>query len=190
MRAACPWSSVCKLGSPSMTPPPPKPPASDSRRTLAPPSGSAHCVAAPQSWCPNLGKLALFPGSPSQAPLPRTAASRLLATVSSSSNKAIPALLAPGKTRPRSGRFVPVLKTDSTGSQVPLRQATVSVSSVPSGADVEVDGKFVGNTPSSLVLATGDHTIKVSKKGYKSWERTLTASTGSVNLTAELEVDK
>jgi len=80
--------------------------------------------------------------------------------------------------------------TNSTGSQVPLRQATVSVSSVPSGADVEVDGKFVGNTPSSLVLATGDHTIKVSKKGYKSWERTLTASTGSVNLTAELEVDK
>lgn len=80
--------------------------------------------------------------------------------------------------------------TNSTGFQAALSQATVSISSVPAGAEVEVDGKFVGNTPSSLVLAAGDHTIKVSKKGYKSWQRTLTASTGSVNLTAELEADK
>jgi len=77
--------------------------------------------------------------------------------------------------------------TDSTGS---VSQATVSVSSVPAGADVEVDGKFVGSTPSSLVLARGDHRIKVSKNGYKSWERTLTVSTGSVTLTAQLEVNK
>jgi len=62
--------------------------------------------------------------------------------------------------------------------------------SAPAGTDIEIDGKFVGDTPSSLVLAAGDHTIKVSKKGYKSWQRTLTASTGKVNVTAELEVNK
>jgi hypothetical protein len=80
-------------------------------------------------------------------------------------------------------------QSQAINSTVTLGQATVSVNSVPGGADVEVDGKFVGNTPSSLVLATGDHTIKVSKKGYKSWKRTLTASTGSVNLIADLEVE-
>jgi hypothetical protein len=61
---------------------------------------------------------------------------------------------------------------------------------MPSGADVEVDGKFIGNTPSSLTLAAGDHAIKVTKKGYKVWERNLTASGGTVNLGAELEEQK
>jgi hypothetical protein len=53
-----------------------------------------------------------------------------------------------------------------------------------------VDGKFIGNTPSSMNLASGDHAIKVTKKGYKTWERNLTASGGNVNLNAELEEEK
>jgi hypothetical protein len=74
-------------------------------------------------------------------------------------------------------------------SQSPA-QTKISVSSAPPGADVEVDGKFIGNTPSSLTLAAGDHAIKVTKKGYKAWERNLTASGGTVNLSAELEEEK
>jgi PEGA domain len=69
-------------------------------------------------------------------------------------------------------------------------QTTISVTSTPSGADVEVDGKFVGNTPSSVSLESGDHGIKVTKKGYKTWERNLTTSGGTVNLSADLEEDK
>jgi hypothetical protein len=69
-------------------------------------------------------------------------------------------------------------------------QTTISVASIPSGADVEVDGKFVGNTPSSVTLVSGDHGIKVTKKGYKTWERNLTTSGGAVNLNAELEEQK
>src|SRR5262249_46827972 len=34
---------------------------------------------------------------------------------------------------------------------------TVSISSTPPSADIEVDDKFVGNTPSSVVLPAGDH---------------------------------
>ncbi len=78
----------------------------------------------------------------------------------------------------------------SPTSAATAAQATILVNSTPAGADVEVDGKFIGNTPSSLTLAAGDHTIKVTKKGYKSWERTLTASSGNVNLSAELEAEK
>ena len=65
--------------------------------------------------------------------------------------------------------------------------ATVTIASNPAGADVELDGSFVGNTPSSLNLSSGNHTIKISKKGYKAWERTLKASSGTINLSAELE---
>lgn len=77
-----------------------------------------------------------------------------------------------------------------TTAAAPAQQATISINSTPSGADVELDGKFVGNTPSSITVATGDHAVKVTKKGYKPWERTLTASSGNVNLNAELEADK
>lgn len=66
-------------------------------------------------------------------------------------------------------------------------QGTLAVSSTPPGADVEVDGAFMGNTPSQLNLAAGDHTIKVSKSGFKPWERKLKVSGGSINLNAELE---
>jgi hypothetical protein len=63
----------------------------------------------------------------------------------------------------------------------------LSIASTPAGADIEVDGGFVGNTPSTIEVALGDHTITVSKSGFKSWERKLKVTGGSVNLTAELE---
>lgn len=72
--------------------------------------------------------------------------------------------------------------------QVAQSNATkISVVSVPPGADIEVDGAFVGNTPSAIDVSAGDHTVTVSKNGYKSWERKLKAGGGSVNLNVELE---
>jgi hypothetical protein len=72
--------------------------------------------------------------------------------------------------------------------QVAQSNATkISVVSNPAGADIEVDGAFVGNTPSTIDVAAGDHTVTVSKNGYKSWERKLKASGGNVNLNVELE---
>ena len=67
---------------------------------------------------------------------------------------------------------------------------SVNVTSAPGSADVEVDGKFVGNTPSSVSLPAGDHTIRITKKGYKPWERKLTVSGGTANVNAELEEEK
>ncbi len=80
--------------------------------------------------------------------------------------------------------------TSAQGSAQTSSQTAISITSIPPGADLEVDGKFIGNTPSSMNLASGDHAIKVTKKGYKTWERNLTASGGSVNLNAELEQEK
>lgn len=80
--------------------------------------------------------------------------------------------------------------TSSQGAALTASQTAISITSIPPGADLEVDGKFIGNTPSSMNLASGDHAIKVTKKGYKAWERNLTASGGNVNLNAELEEEK
>ena len=76
----------------------------------------------------------------------------------------------------------------AASSAAPL--TTVSISSVPASADIEVDGKFVGKTPSSLTLPAGEHIVKIVKKGFKPWERKLTVSGGTANVSAELEEDK
>jgi hypothetical protein len=65
--------------------------------------------------------------------------------------------------------------------------AKLSVSSIPADAEIEVDGEFVGNTPSVLVLETGDHTIVVRSAGYARWEKTMRLVPGEVKLSAELQ---
>jgi len=81
----------------------------------------------------------------------------------------------------------------STMTEAPLPSAAatagrLSVSSTPEGADIEVDGNFVGNTPSQLSIPEGDHMIHIKKTGFAPWERKLKVSAGSmVRVDAELE---
>jgi len=63
----------------------------------------------------------------------------------------------------------------------------IAVSSTPANADIALDGSFVGNTPSEIDVTPGDHTLTVSKSGFKPWERKFKATGGSVNINAELE---
>ncbi len=63
----------------------------------------------------------------------------------------------------------------------------LSIVSTPNAADIEVDGGFVGNTPSTVEVPSGEHTVTVSRNGYKTWQRKLRASGGDVNLNVELE---
>ncbi len=83
------------------------------------------------------------------------------------------------------------------GSQQQSSQSTISsselstviVKSVPDGAEIIVDGKFVGSTPSTLHLAPGDHTISLQRAGYKAWQRTMTVNPGgdiTINATLDL----
>ena len=64
---------------------------------------------------------------------------------------------------------------------------TLSIRSTPEAADIEVDGSFVGNTPSAVDLAAGEHTVIISKKGFEPWKRTIKLSTGDIKVNAELE---
>jgi PEGA domain len=61
-------------------------------------------------------------------------------------------------------------------------------SSTPSGADITVDGKYVGSTPSEIPLSTGTHVVVLSMSGFSEWKRELTVEAGSVlNVTANLQ---
>ena len=65
--------------------------------------------------------------------------------------------------------------------------AKIAVASTPDGADIELDGSFVGNTPSTVDATPGEHVITVHKKGFKEWQRKVKVSGGQINLRAELE---
>jgi hypothetical protein len=61
--------------------------------------------------------------------------------------------------------------------------------SIPN-CDIEVDGSFVGSTPSTLNLAPGKHEILVKKAGYEDWSRNMMVGSGSVRLNADMIAKK
>jgi hypothetical protein len=68
--------------------------------------------------------------------------------------------------------------------------SSVDVKSTPDGAEITVDDKYMGSTPSTLKLSPGDHKIKLERSGFKPWERTLSVSAGgtaNVNATMDKE---
>ncbi len=74
----------------------------------------------------------------------------------------------------------------------PLIEAvsTIVVTSNPEGAEITIDGKFMGTTQSTLKLSAGEHTVKMEKSGYKPWNRTVTLNSGSsITIDATLEKD-
>lgn len=90
-------------------------------------------------------------------------------------------------TLPPAGTASPADAPAQTVKQPDL--ATVAFKSTPGGADIMVDGKFVGSTPASLSLTPGDHSVLLQKSGFKDWARTLTVSDGG-NQTVDAALDR
>ena len=75
----------------------------------------------------------------------------------------------------------------AAGAAVPAT-GTLEVHSTPEGAEVYVDGAFIGNAPATLKLAPGQHTIRVAQSGYKEWSREVAVQAGSdAHLSASLD---
>ena len=66
-------------------------------------------------------------------------------------------------------------------------QAFLAIDSNPPGADIVIDGKFVGSAPSSIAITPGSHEIYVEKTNFKSWSKTLSVTSGDIHLKADLE---
>jgi hypothetical protein len=64
-------------------------------------------------------------------------------------------------------------------------------SSTPSGAEITVDGKYVGDTPSEVGLSAGTHTVVVSIAGFAQWKRELAVQPDSkLNVSAVLQKEQ
>ena len=63
--------------------------------------------------------------------------------------------------------------------------AMLTVNANQPSADIEVDGMFVGNAPTTLQLAAGVHKLVV-KHGRSVWARDIQITGGSVNINAQL----
>ena len=67
-------------------------------------------------------------------------------------------------------------------------QASLKISSDPEGAEIEIDGAFVGNTPRTRTVQPGEHKVKLKRKGYSDWERKVAVEAGeTLEINAELE---
>jgi hypothetical protein len=89
---------------------------------------------------------------------------------------------------PKAVPTAPSMTKPADAAPAPKEEGRVSLNSVPDGADVYVDDNFVGNTPATLKLPAGKHTVKISQSGYADWSKSVSVFAGSeVNMKATLE---
>ncbi|MCI0403088.1 MAG: PEGA domain-containing protein, partial [Acidobacteria bacterium] len=93
-------------------------------------------------------------------------------------------------------KFVPtgiqptVGSSEANSAKPGAAEGIIRVSSVPDGAEVFVDGAFVGNAPATLKLPKGPHQVRMVTSGFRVWVREVTVLAGgesSVNATLEKE---
>jgi ATP-dependent Clp protease ATP-binding subunit ClpA len=66
--------------------------------------------------------------------------------------------------------------------------ANVTITSMPAGADIQVDNAFLGHTPAQVSLEVGERTVTITKTGYKPCQRRLRVLPGSKQtIAAQLE---
>jgi hypothetical protein len=63
-------------------------------------------------------------------------------------------------------------------SRPAMQLASVIVKSTPPGCDINVDGKYMGSTPSTIQLAPGEHEVSIEKEEMTPWQRTMTVTAG------------
>jgi hypothetical protein len=75
---------------------------------------------------------------------------------------------------------VPAVPTQPTVPAVPAIDGFLSLTSTPSGADIAIDGRPIGEkTPHTAPLMPGPHTIKLTLVGYQDWEERAQVTGGS-----------
>jgi hypothetical protein len=66
-------------------------------------------------------------------------------------------------------------------------EAVLDFWSSPAGADIFVDGAYVGKTPYSFAVEPGQHTIALRKKDGGTWQRKMVVEAGQRKVGANLE---
>ena len=88
-------------------------------------------------------------------------------------------------------KFAPVSAVSAVAAASAAVPSTLTIDASVANCDIEVDGSFVGNTPSTLNLAPGKHDIVVKKSGlqrldahYDCSERDYSSKRGDASSTA------
>lgn len=82
----------------------------------------------------------------------------------------------------------PAPSSNAVAPSGPDAVASVQLSSDPAGAEITIDGNYVGNTPSLIKLGPGTHSIRMTMPGYAPWVRSIEIAAGeSRNFAATLE---
>jgi hypothetical protein len=119
-----------------------------------------------------------LPQAPTDAATPQPAAS------------AMPASQLPASPAPASTPSAPAPSVAaSNASENADGNVKCNFSSTPSGADITVDGKYVGSTPSEIAVSVGTHVVTISLPGFAEWKRDLAIMPGSgvINVAASLQ---
>jgi hypothetical protein len=61
----------------------------------------------------------------------------------------------------------------------PVHLTLRCIEATTGGADVSVDGAFVGSSPAVLKLTAGKHTLGVVQTGFSAWTKDLSVMAGS-----------
>jgi hypothetical protein len=75
----------------------------------------------------------------------------------------------------------------AAAAPAPPPKPQLDIWSSPAGADVFLDGEYVGKTPYSAAVSTGEHTIDLRKKNFAIWQRKIQASVGTRRIGGNLE---
>jgi len=87
---------------------------------------------------------------------------------------AAPAAPAPASpSAPAAPAAAPVPASPLAATDVGLAPSSVEFGSTPDGAEIVIDGNMVGNTPSTLRLTPGHHSIEIRMAGYRTWSRMM-----------------
>ena len=62
--------------------------------------------------------------------------------------------------------------------------STLVLKSDPDGGEISLDGKFFGNTPSTVQLPQGECSASIQKPGFMPWQRTVTITPGGIVTSA------
>jgi hypothetical protein len=87
-------------------------------------------------------------------------------------------------------KFRPATPVQTASETQANNNSEIAFTSTPAGADIELDGAFVGSTPSTITASTGDHTIALKKSGFAPWERKIHVTGGKIQISAELQANE
>lgn len=133
-------------------------------------------------------------GAPAAAVAPANPATAAAASAPSAPAPPAPAPPAEAAAQPAEAAPEAPAPDSSYGSDASMEAAPVSTeiafTSTPDGADIELDGRFMGSTPSTVGVPAGEHTVRISKRGYQPYEKQLRTTGGAITLHADLQAER